>query len=94
MTARETPTTLVLTQAAGRSGIRVRVKQIGSEAGSALNGEAVAKSDDAASPLPLALTPAEAAHALECSRDFFDRHIGPELRWVRRGPRFESGRRL
>jgi hypothetical protein len=33
----------------------------------------------------LALTPIEAAQALGCSRDFFDKHIGPELRWVRRG---------
>jgi hypothetical protein len=23
--------------------------------------------------------------ALGCSRDFFDEHIGPELRWIRRG---------
>jgi hypothetical protein len=36
-------------------------------------------------PLRLALTPEEAARALGCSRDFFDEHIGPELRWVRRG---------
>jgi hypothetical protein len=35
--------------------------------------------------LRLALTPNEAAQALGCSRDFFDEHIGPELRWVRRG---------
>jgi hypothetical protein len=33
----------------------------------------------------LALKPHEAAAALGCSRDFFDMHIGPELRWVRRG---------
>jgi hypothetical protein len=33
----------------------------------------------------LALTPSEAAQAIGCSRDFFDKHIGPELRWVRRG---------
>ena len=33
----------------------------------------------------LALTPNEAAQSLGCSRDFFDRHVGPELRWVRRG---------
>jgi hypothetical protein len=32
----------------------------------------------------LALTPTEATEALGCSRDFFDKHIGPELRWVRR----------
>lgn len=35
--------------------------------------------------LRLALTPNEAAAALGCSRDFFDEHIGSELRWVRRG---------
>ena len=35
--------------------------------------------------LRLALTPSEAAQAIGCSRDFFDKHIGPELRWVRRG---------
>jgi len=35
--------------------------------------------------LRLALRPAEAAEALSCSRDFFDEHIGPELRWIRRG---------
>jgi hypothetical protein len=35
--------------------------------------------------LRLALTPNEAAVALGCSRDFFDEHIGPELRSVRRG---------
>jgi hypothetical protein len=33
----------------------------------------------------LALTPAEAGATLGCSRDFFDLHIGPELRWIRRG---------
>jgi hypothetical protein len=37
------------------------------------------------SSLRLALTPLEAARAVGCSRDFFDEHIGPELRWVRRG---------
>jgi hypothetical protein len=37
------------------------------------------------SPLRVALTPGEAAQAIGCSRDFFDEHIGPELRWVRRG---------
>jgi hypothetical protein len=45
----------------------------------------MAKSDEVASPPRLALTPAEAAQALGCSRDFFDKHIGPELLWVRRG---------
>jgi excisionase family DNA binding protein len=33
----------------------------------------------------LALTPIEAAAALGCSRDFFDEHVLPELRVVRRG---------
>jgi hypothetical protein len=41
--------------------------------------------NEQASPLRLALTPAEAAAAVGCSRDFFDEHIGPELRWIRRG---------
>jgi hypothetical protein len=35
----------------------------------------------------LALSPAEAARAIGVSRDFFDEHIGPELRIVRRGRR-------
>jgi hypothetical protein len=43
------------------------------------------KPDQVPRPLRLALTPSEAAQALGCSRDFFDKHIGPELRWVRRG---------
>jgi hypothetical protein len=33
----------------------------------------------------LALKPGEAAQALGWSLDFFDEHIGPVLRWVRRG---------
>ncbi len=33
----------------------------------------------------LALTPVEAAAAIGCSRDFFDEHVKPELRLVRRG---------
>lgn len=33
----------------------------------------------------LTLTPAEAAASLGVSRDFFDEHIGPGLRWIRRG---------
>ena len=33
----------------------------------------------------LALTPNEAAQSIGCSRDFFDKHVGAELRWVRRG---------
>ena len=33
----------------------------------------------------LAPTPNEAAQSLGCSRDLFDKHVGPELRWVRRG---------
>jgi hypothetical protein len=36
-------------------------------------------------PVRLALTSNEAAQALGWSRDFFDKHIGTELRWVRRG---------
>jgi hypothetical protein len=35
----------------------------------------------------LALSPAEAAESLGVSRDFFDEHVGPELRIVRRGRR-------
>jgi hypothetical protein len=35
----------------------------------------------------LALSPGEAAAAIGCSRDFFDQHIKPELRMVRRGRR-------
>src|SRR5207245_11555740 len=39
-------------------------------------------------PLPrLALSPEEAARALGVSRDFFDGHVLPELRVVRRGRR-------
>lgn len=34
---------------------------------------------------PLALKPAEAAAAIGVSRDFFDKHVMPELRVVRRG---------
>ena len=41
--------------------------------------------DHVPGPLRLALTPSEAAQALGCSRDFFEKHIGSELRWVRRG---------
>jgi excisionase family DNA binding protein len=37
--------------------------------------------------LRLALSPDEAAEALGVSRDFLDEHIGPELRWIRRGRR-------
>jgi hypothetical protein len=33
----------------------------------------------------LALRASEAACALGCSGDFFDEHIAPELRWIRRG---------
>lgn len=35
----------------------------------------------------LAYSPDEAAVALGCSRDFFDEHVKPELRLVRRGRR-------
>lgn len=36
-------------------------------------------------PGRLTLTPKEAAAALGCSRDFFDEHVKPELRVIRRG---------
>lgn len=36
-------------------------------------------------PPRLAYSPAEAARALGVSRDYFDRHVLPELRVVRRG---------
>jgi hypothetical protein len=42
---------------------------------------------DKPAPLRLALSPDEAAAALSVSRDFFDQHVSPELRWVRRGRR-------
>jgi len=35
----------------------------------------------------LALSPSEAAEAIGVSRDFFDEHVRPELRVVRRGRR-------
>jgi excisionase family DNA binding protein len=35
----------------------------------------------------LALSPAEAAASLGCSRDYFDERVAPELRVVRRGRR-------
>lgn len=35
----------------------------------------------------LALSPVEAAAAIGCSRDFFDEHVMPELRVVRKGRR-------
>ncbi len=38
-------------------------------------------------PPRLALSPDEAAAALGCSRDFFDEHVRPELRLIRRGRR-------
>jgi excisionase family DNA binding protein len=39
-----------------------------------------------ARPIPrLALSPVEAAASLGCSRDYFDEHVLPELRVVRRG---------
>jgi excisionase family DNA binding protein len=41
----------------------------------------------AGTPVRLALGPDEAAASLSVSRDFFDRHIAPELRIVRRGRR-------
>ena len=43
----------------------------------------------------LALSPDEAAAAVGVSRDYLDEHVGPELRWVRRGRRkFVSVREL
>jgi hypothetical protein len=36
-------------------------------------------------PGPLAVKPAEAARLLSCSRDFFDEHVLPELKCIRRG---------
>jgi hypothetical protein len=38
-------------------------------------------------PPRLAYSPGEAARTIGCSRDFFDEHIAPELKWVRRGRR-------
>lgn len=35
----------------------------------------------------LAYSPDEAAASIGCSRDYFDEHVAPELRWVRRGRR-------
>lgn len=43
--------------------------------------------DSASLPGRLALSPDEAAAAIGCSRDFFDEHVLPELRIVRRGRR-------
>jgi hypothetical protein len=40
-----------------------------------------------AARMRLALSPTEAAQAIGCSRDFFDEHVLPELRVVRRGRR-------
>ena len=50
----------------------------------ALGGRMTARSPRA-SILPLALTPARAAAALDMSEDHFREHVGPELRWIRRG---------
>ncbi len=44
------------------------------------------QSEQAAIPR-LALSPKEAAATLSVSRNFFDEHIGHELRWVRRSRR-------
>jgi len=41
----------------------------------------------AGAPMRLALSPDEAAAAVGVSRDFFDLHVAPELRIVRRGRR-------
>jgi excisionase family DNA binding protein len=35
----------------------------------------------------LALSPDEVAHSLGVSRDFFDEHIGHEIKFIRRGRR-------
>jgi hypothetical protein len=47
------------------------------------------RATDSAKPrIPrLALSPNEAATSLGVSRDYFDEHVGPELRWIRRGRR-------
>jgi hypothetical protein len=42
---------------------------------------------NAVRPLRLALSPDEAAEAIGCSRDFFDEHVMPDLRIVRKGRR-------
>lgn len=34
---------------------------------------------------PIAVTPMQAAELLNVSRDFFDEHVKPELRVIRRG---------
>ena len=39
----------------------------------------------ASSVTRIALRPAEAAHALSVSRDFFEEHVLPDLRVIRRG---------
>ena len=36
-------------------------------------------------PVRITLTPKEASEALGVSRDFFDEHVKPELRVIRRG---------
>jgi hypothetical protein len=40
-----------------------------------------------ATPERLALSPDEAATAISVSRDYFDKHVAPDLRIVRRGRR-------
>jgi hypothetical protein len=72
------------TQPYGRSDIRARATNIRCVTRRQIGG-ADAKLEHVPRPLRLALTPSEAAQALGCSRDFFDKHIGPDLRWVRRG---------
>ena len=44
-----------------------------------------ALAEQLATPARITLRPDEAAAALGVSRDHFDLHIGPELRWIRRG---------
>ena len=46
-------------------------------------------------PVPrIALTPTEAAAALGVSRDWFDKHVKPELRVIARGSSQRGGRRV
>jgi excisionase family DNA binding protein len=47
----------------------------------------ITRADQEKSPSRLALTRAEAASALGVSVDFFDEHVMPEIRVVRRGRR-------
>src|SRR5437868_881534 len=63
--------------------LAVLAQLLGSEVASAVAEQRVQER-----PLPrLALSPEEAARTLGVSRDFFDEHLLPELRIVRRGRR-------